>query len=97
MLVNLTDALNGMIDDDLIPSPPEPVVSTPWEPTVAQLAYIIGLMRQAVNAGWTRQQIRAELVTRAREQYSKTLTRRMVDEIWEAWQAEITERQAAQS
>lgn len=93
-LENLEAALNEMTDEQLIPAPPPPPPDNTWVPGVAAIKVIVGLMKQGVEAGWTRQAIRAELIKRAREQYEKTLTRRMVDEIWDAWQAEIAERQA---
>lgn len=93
-LENLDQALNEMATAALIPVPPEPAPVNPWVPSVAAIKIIVGLMRQGVEAGWTRQRIREALIKRAREDYKKTLTRPMIDEIWDAWQAEIAERQA---
>lgn len=92
-LANLDQALNEMTDAALIPTPPPPPPDNTWAPSTAAIKIIVGLMKDGVEAGWTRQAIRAELIKRARDEYSKTLTRPMVDEIWDAWQAEITERQ----
>lgn len=92
-LENLEAALNGMTDEELIPTPPPPPPDNTWVPGTVAIRIIVGLMRQGVNAGWTRQRIRTALIKKARDDYEKTLTRPMVDEIWDAWQAEIAERQ----
>jgi len=87
-------ALDEMTDDAVIPKPPPPPPDNTWVPGKAAIKVIIGLFVDGIEAGWNQAPIFHEVIRRARDDYQKTVTRRQLRQIWDAWQAEIRERQA---
>ena len=95
-LTNLEDALNELSDAELIPTPPPPPVDNTWDPPVNAIRVIIkNYFVPAVENKTPRGELFKDMIEIAYTQYNKVITRRQLKEIWDAWRAEIAERQAA--
>jgi hypothetical protein len=88
----LQETLDAMTDTELVPVPPTPPPDNTWTPGPAALRIIVGLFKQGVEKKWGRGEIFKYVIDRAWTQYAKTIVKSQLQEIWEAWQAEISTR-----
>ena len=92
-LTNLEAALSGMSTEDLTPTPPPVQPDNTWDlPAGAIRVVIKDYFVPSIENRVPRGQLFLNMIEIARTQYNKTITRSQLKEIWQAWHAELAER-----
>lgn len=94
MLTNLPQAL-AELDASDVPVAPAPPPDNTWDPPTAAISKVMNWFKQGVELGWNRASIFHWIIDKARTDYNRTVTRRQLREIWDAWKTRIAEIESA--